>query len=86
MIQRIAKRIRDRAGPRLELFEGGGVAGAIALVDSVGAHGPPLVVVAFEPDLGQVMELPVVRYVARRKMTVIVENGLVLGVGVIEMP
>ena len=86
VIERIAQGVRDRAGPGQEFLVGIGVAGAVALVDAVGAHGAPLVVVALQPDLGEVAELPVLRDVRGGQVAVVVENRLVLGEGVIEMP
>ena len=86
VIQRIAQRIRNGARPGQEFFVRRRVAGAIALVDAVGAHGPPFVVVAFQPDLEQIAELPVVRHVLGRQVAMIVQNGFVLGEFMIEAP
>jgi hypothetical protein len=79
----IAERVGDGVGPGLEFFERGGVTCAIALGDAVGAHGPPLVMIALEPDLEQIGELAVFGEILGREMIVVVQNGLVLGVGVV---
>ena len=86
VVKRIAQRVREPSRPRPRNFSyGSRVAGAKTFRDAVGAHGPPLVVIAFQPDLEEVVEAAVVRDVVRRKMAVIVENRLVLGESVIEV-
>jgi hypothetical protein len=40
--------------------------------------------IAFEPDLGQVLELPVGSYVVRRQMTMVVNDRQVFGVLVVQ--
>jgi len=57
--------VRDRRRPGLELLEGLGLTGAVALGHTVEAHGAPLVMVPFEPDLEEILELPVLRDVPR---------------------
>ena len=50
VVEGVAEGVGHGLGPLLELLPVGGVlAGAVALVDAVGAHGAPLVVVAAEP-------------------------------------
>ena len=46
--------------PGLELFSIGGISGDIVLVDAVGSHCPPLIVIAVKPDGGQVVEFFIV--------------------------
>ena len=84
MVEGIAEGVRDGAGPGEEFFLGGGVAGDVALGDTVGAHGSPLIVVAFEPDFEEVLELAVFGDVFGGKMAVVIEDGLWLGVLVVE--
>ena len=84
VVQRIAQRVRHRASPRHEFLERRGIAGTVALGHAVGPHGAPLVMVAFEPDLEQVVEAPVLGDVLRRKMAMIVDDRLRLGVLVIQ--
>jgi hypothetical protein len=55
----------DRCCPGLEFLEGLGLTGAIALGHPVEAHGAPLVMVTFQPDLEEILELPVLGDVAR---------------------
>ncbi len=65
VIEGIAQRVRHRGRPGLELLKGRGHAGAKALGCAVGAHRPPFVMVALQPDLKQVLELPVLSKVPR---------------------
>ena len=76
VIQRIAQAARHGRRPGEELLIGRRVAGAEALGHAVGAHGAPLVVIALEPDLEQVVEAPVAGHVGRRQVAVVVENRL----------
>src|SRR5437899_9839977 len=68
--------MRDGARPGKELFARLAIPGAVTLGHAIGAHGAPFVMVAFQPNLKQVRELSIVRYVARRQMAVIVEYRL----------
>ena len=54
------------------------------LVNAVGAHGTPFVVVAFEPYLSEIVELMVVGHVCRNQMAMIVDDGLAHGIVVVE--
>lgn len=74
VVERVTQGLRDGFGPGEEFIAGSGISSAKALIDAVGAHGPPLVVVAFEPDFEEVGELTVVGDVARGEMVVVVEN------------
>ena len=76
VIQRIAQAARHGRRPGEELLIGRRVAGAEALGHAVGAHGAPLVVIALEPDLEEVVEAPVAGHVGRRQVAVVVENRL----------
>ena len=80
MVERVAQRVRHGTCPGQELVVRSRGAGAEWLLDSVGPHGPPLVMIAFEPDLKQIREAAVHGDPARRKMVVIVQNRLRLGV------
>ena len=86
VIQRVAQRLRHRRRPGAELVQRPRVAGAVAFVDAVGAHRPPLVMIALEPDLEQVVEPPVLGDVARRQVVVIVENRLLGSVALVKAP
>jgi hypothetical protein len=85
VVQRVAQGVRDRARPGLELLPVRGVARAEALGNAVRTHGPPLVVVAVEPNLGDAPEPVVVRHQLRREMAVVVDDGQRLGEPVIEV-
>src|ERR1700723_473654 len=76
VIQRIAQSVRNSLRPCEKLVVRIGFAGAVALCDAVGSHGPPLVVIAFEPDLVKVAELPVIRNVLRGKMAMVIKDRL----------
>jgi len=85
VMQRIADGLRDGAGVGEELVVvAGDFAGDEILGHPVGAHGPPLVMVPGEPDLGEILELPVGGDLLGRQVAVIVENGLRRGVLVVE--
>ena len=86
VIQRVAQGIGHGAGPGQELLVGVHRPGAKPLVHAVGAHGAPLVMVALQPDFEQVGELPVAGQIERRQVAMIIQNGLPLGVLVIEPP
>src|SRR6266853_2076498 len=86
MIERVAQRVRHRRRPCFELIQRCRVARAETLGHAVRTHRAPLVVIAFEPDLEEILELPVLRDVARREMAVVIENRLRLGELVIEPP
>ena len=74
--ERIAERVRHGLGPRLEFLPRGGGAGDPLLGDAVGPHGPPLVVVAVEPDGVEVFKPPIFRDVARAQVAVVVDDRL----------
>ena len=66
-------------GPLLELLASGGVTGNEALVNAVGAHQAPLVVVAAQPDLGDVLKTLVIPDLLGRDVAVVVDDGHALG-------
>ena len=59
VIERIAQGVRHRRRPGAELGERFRRARAEVLRNSVGPHGAPFVMVAFQPDFKEVAELPV---------------------------
>ena len=84
VIQRVAHGVGDGRRPLLEFLVIAPVACDILLADAVTTHGPPLVVVATEPYLSQIVELIVLGYHLGIEMTVIVYDGLMLRRGVIQ--
>ena len=75
MVERVAHGVGNRLGPLLELLPVGGLlAGAVFLVDAVGTHGAPFVVVAFEPDFRQVVETVVLCDIAGNEVAMVVDN------------
>ena len=60
------------------------VPGDIFFVDPGAADGSPFVVVAAQPQLGQIRVLFVLRDVLRRYMAVVVDDRELFGIGVIE--
>jgi hypothetical protein len=58
--------------------------GTEALLASVGSHGTPFVVIAFEPYLEKILKATIVSDVGRGEMGVIIENRLGCGVLVIQ--
>src|ERR1700722_12097822 len=79
MIERVAQGGRNGAGKSEEFIIIAGVTGNKSLGYSIGAHGPPFVVVPVmavsQPDLSQVFEPPVLGDIRRRDMTVVIEKG-----------
>ena len=59
VIERVAEGERNRARPGHELVERAGFACAERFAHAICAHGTPLVVITFEPDLEQVGELSI---------------------------
>src|SRR5579863_5387114 len=86
MVQGIAQGMGNGARPRQEFLFVRGVAGAKALVDPVGTHGAPFVVVSLQPDLEEILKASIRSHVLRREVTVIVENRLGFGVFVVKAP
>ena len=84
VIERVADEVRHGFGVGLEFFARAGVAGDEAFGDAEGAQAAPFVVVAFEPDGGKIGELAVRGDVGRRQVAVVVVDGLVFGVVVVE--
>src|SRR5690606_34159046 len=80
VVERVAQAVRHGGRPGRELLPGVGITGAETLGHPIGAHGPPLVVIAFEPDLGQRGETTIGGDVLRRQVTVVIENRLAGGV------
>ena len=77
VIQRIAHRVWHRLGPLLEFLPVGSVFTCnIPLVDSVGAHGTPFIMVALKPYAAQVFKYVVVGHILRIKVAMIVDNRL----------
>ena len=66
-------------GPLLELLASRCIAGNEALVDAVGTHQAPLVVVAAQPNLGDVFKTLVVPDLLGRNVAVVVNDGHTLG-------
>src|SRR5690242_11806707 len=79
VIKGIAERVRDSARPRQKLVKRRGAAGAEFLTDAVRAHGPPLVVVAVEPDFREIVKPAIFSNFTRRQMAVKIEDGKRLG-------
>jgi len=79
VVERVAKRPGHGGGPGLELVRIARVPGDQALGDAVGPHGAPLVVIAAQPDVGEVLESPVRGNLGRREVTVVIEDRHPLG-------
>ena len=80
----IAQRLRHGSRPRQELVVGAGIASDVFFRDAVGAHGPPFIVVPFEPDFEQIGEPAVFGNVFGWKVAMIIEDRLRVRVLVIE--
>ena len=75
---RVAHATAQGLSPLLELLASRGVASDKTLVDAVGAHQAPLVVVAAQPNLGDVLKTLVLPDLLGRNVAVIVDDGHVL--------
>ena len=76
VIKGVTESIRNGLSPLLELFPIGGIlTSAILLVDTIGTHGTPLIVVATQPQLSNTLKLVVFGHHLRNQMTMIVDNG-----------
>ena len=84
MVQGVAHRPGKGFGKGLELFPVGAVAGDVSFVHAVPADHPPLVVVAAQPHLGDVVEAFVFSDLPGVDVTVVVHNGHGLGVLVVQ--
>ena len=75
MVERVAQGVGNGLCPLLELLPVGSVlAGAVALVDAVGTHGTPLIVVTAKPQLGDALELMVVGHHLGNQVAMVVDN------------
>ena len=81
--ERVADEALHRLGELHELVVPRRVARAEALLDSVGAHLAPLVVVTAKPDLRDVGPALVLRDLHRREMAVVVDDGHLLRMAVV---
>ena len=75
VVQGIAHRLLHGAGPSLKLLIIPGIAGDIPFVHTIGPHQPPFVMVPLQPELGQVVEDPVLRDLPRAHVAVVVQYG-----------
>ena len=75
VVQGIAQRVRYRLSPGQELVAGAGYAGDLAFSYAVGPHGPPLIVIAVQPNPGDILEFLVTGNFIRRQMAVIINDG-----------
>ncbi len=84
VVEGVAHGVGQCLRPFQEFLVGRHLARDEGLVHAVGPHRPPLVVVAAQPDLGQVGELVVLGDEPRVQVAVIIDNRLLLGVFMIE--
>ena len=84
MVERVTQGVGHRLRPRVELLAVGGVARHKPLIDAVGPHCTPLVMVTREPDLRNVVELAVLGNLLRNQMRVVVDNRLIFCEFVVE--
>lgn len=86
VVERVAQGVGHRLGPLLKLLPGRSIAGDVALIDAICAHGPPLVMVAGKPNFRNVAEAVVARYMPGREVAMVVDDGQTAGIAVIETP
>ena len=86
MVERISERERNDFRPFEKFVAVRGISGDVPLIHAGGAQDPPLVMIAGQPYLGQVVEPPVLGNVPGRKMSVIVDDRQGFCEAVIEIP
>ena len=74
VIQGIADELGHGLGPGLELLAVAAVAGHILLIHAVGAHLTPLIVIAAQPNLCDIVELAVLINLLGIDMAVVIQN------------
>ena len=84
MVEGVAKRVGHRLCPFLELFPVGGIAGDEVLIYTIRTHGTPLIVVTAQPQLGDAAELVVLGHHLGDEVTVVVDDGELLCVLMVE--
>src|SRR5260370_38392466 len=84
VVEWIAEGMWNCRGPGLKFCEWIGITSAKLFGDAIGTHRAPFVMIAFEPNLGQVIELPILGNFAWRQMAMIIKNRLFLSEGVIK--
>lgn len=78
MIKRVPQGVWDRFGEGEKLLFPRRSSRDVAFRDAICSHGPPLVVITTEPDMGEAFEALIPRNLVYREMRVVVENWLVL--------
>src|SRR5580704_5144195 len=76
MVKRIAQRVRHGPRPRQKFLIGRGVSGRISFSDAVGAHRPPFVVVALEPNFEEIIEAAIFGDILGNKMAMVIDDRL----------
>lgn len=84
VIQRIAQREGNRLCPSEELVVVRCAPGTEPFRNTVGAHRPPLVMIAFQPDFKKIGESPVVGNIGRAKVGVEIEDRFACGITVVQ--
>jgi hypothetical protein len=72
MVQRVPHGIWNGVGPFAEFLFIRGVACYIFFFDAKSSHGPPFIVIAVDPDLGDGIKNHIFSEVPRRQMVVII--------------
>src|ERR1035437_6039696 len=86
MVERIAQRMRNRRTPDIEFLPGRCASSDESFVHAVGAHRPPFVVIAAEPDFREIGK-PVVRQnLLRSQMAMVVIDGLCFREAMVQIP
>ena len=84
MVDGVADELGHDLGKGVELLAAGGGAGDLLLGDAAGTHDAPLVVVAAQPGVGDVVHADIIKDLLGIQMAVVVEDGHFLGVLVVE--
>lgn len=79
VVHGIAQGLRHGLGPGLEFLAWGRIASNEALGDAVGAEEPPFVVIAAEPEFGDILPAMVVGNFCWREVAVVVVDRCILG-------
>ncbi len=84
MVQGISQKVGQGLSPGLEFLPGLCIPGYKVFIHPVGAHSPPLVVIPSQPDLGNVREVRVLGYLPGDEVAVVIKDGHVRGVLVVQ--
>src|SRR6516162_3017896 len=84
--QWITQSVGNSRCPLFKFFPIGFISCAITFGNSIRAHGPPLVMISVQPNLGKVFKLLVFSNFLGRQMTMIIDDGHALRILMVQTP